>query len=234
MDVDKDDVDFDLDEMLGVEAIEEPVVPSDQPVDPRRHRVVCKHWLRGLCKRGDDCDFLHVYDPARMPQCLFFQHYGECTNKDCIFLHTRPEEKIADCPWYDRGFCKHGPRCRNRHTRRTLCTKYLAGVCVDGPDCKFAHPTFGAPVLMPRNEGPAYGGAGAGMGSGGANEGFRRDLSEVTCFKCWEKGHYAHRCPNSARTQSAGQNWQQQQQSRVQGASMTGLQSHQKSSFCVM
>lgn len=65
-----DDVDFDLDEMLGVETVEEPAAPDDKPVDHRRHRVVCKHWLRGLCKRGDDCDFLHVYDPARMPQCL--------------------------------------------------------------------------------------------------------------------------------------------------------------------
>ena len=146
MDVIEDD-DFDLDEMLGVETAEEPA-PSDQPPDPRRHRVVCKHWLRGLCKRGDDCDFLHVYDPARMPQCLcvarpahafaracatcphrpphtrhrllavsvpargltlpagarsFFQHYGECTNKDCIFLHTRTEEKARP------GRCGHTP-----------------------------------------------------------------------------------------------------------------------------
>mmetsp|Transcript_3752 Transcript_3752/g.12518 ORF Transcript_3752/g.12518 Transcript_3752/m.12518 type:complete len:767 (-) Transcript_3752:38-2338(-) len=165
MDVIEDD-DFDLDEMLGVETAEEPA-PSDQPPDPRRHRVVCKHWLRGLCKRGDDCDFLHVYDPARMPQCLFFQHYGECTNKDCIFLHTRTEEKVSDCPWYDRGFCKHGPRCRNRHTRKTVCVHYLAGFCPNGPDCKFAHPQFALPVLTPRNEGPTYGGTGAGIGGGG-------------------------------------------------------------------
>ena len=24
-------------------------------------KVVCKHWLRGLCKRGDACDYLHEY-----------------------------------------------------------------------------------------------------------------------------------------------------------------------------
>lgn len=35
---------------------------------------------------------------------------GECSNKECPFLHIDPESKIKDCPWYDRGFCKHG-RC---------------------------------------------------------------------------------------------------------------------------
>lgn len=33
---------------------------------------------------------------------------GECSNKECPFLHIDPESKIKDCPWYDRGFCKHG------------------------------------------------------------------------------------------------------------------------------
>ena len=38
--------------------------------------VVCKHWLRGLCKKGDDCEFLHKYDMERMPECYFFIKYG--------------------------------------------------------------------------------------------------------------------------------------------------------------
>lgn len=36
---------------------------------PDRHQVthsfnnlVCKHWLRGLCKKGDQCEFLHEYN----------------------------------------------------------------------------------------------------------------------------------------------------------------------------
>ena len=33
---------------------------------------------------------------------------GQCSNKECPFLHLNPEDKIKDCPWYDRGFCKHG------------------------------------------------------------------------------------------------------------------------------
>jgi hypothetical protein len=71
--------------------------------------VVCKHWMRHLCKKGDDCEFLHEYEMSKMPVCYFFQRFGECTNKDCQYLHVDAETlKIRDCAWYDRGFCKHG------------------------------------------------------------------------------------------------------------------------------
>lgn len=36
-------------------------------------QVVCTHWLRGLCKTGDKCRFLHEYDVTRMPICQFFK-----------------------------------------------------------------------------------------------------------------------------------------------------------------
>ena len=38
--------------------------------------VVCKHWLRGLCKKGDECEFLHEYDLTRMPECFFYAKYS--------------------------------------------------------------------------------------------------------------------------------------------------------------
>lgn len=47
---------------------------------------------------------------SQVDACLGFPA-GECSNKECPFLHIDPESKIKDCPWYDRGFCKHG-RCR--------------------------------------------------------------------------------------------------------------------------
>ncbi|OCT60396.1 putative cleavage and polyadenylation specificity factor subunit 4-like protein [Xenopus laevis] len=115
------------------------------PMCPFRHlsgekTVVCKHWLRGLCKKGDQCEFLHEYDMGRMPECYFYSKFGECSNKDCPFLHIDPASKVKDCPWYDRGFCKHGPACKHRHTRRVMCTNYLVGFCPDGPKCKYVHP----------------------------------------------------------------------------------------------
>lgn len=51
---------------------------------------------------------------------------GECSNKECPFLHIDPESKIKDCPWYDRGFCKHGMYgqsccfCRYKNEARLL------------------------------------------------------------------------------------------------------------------
>ena len=91
-----DEEGVDLDAMLGIEPDEpEPKPPPGVRVDPRRHKVVCKHWLRGLCKKGDDCDFLHQLDRDRMPECWFFSNFGECSNKDCIFLHIRPEDKVS-------------------------------------------------------------------------------------------------------------------------------------------
>ncbi|KAF8564858.1 hypothetical protein P879_08612 [Paragonimus westermani] len=114
---------------------------------PLRHikadrTVVCKHWLRGLCKKGDDCEFLHEYDMSKMPECYFFSKFGECMNKECPFLHIDPASKVQDCPWYDRGFCRNGPMCRNRHVRRVACKNYINGLCLLGKSCKYAHPIW--------------------------------------------------------------------------------------------
>ena len=117
---------------------------------PQRHTksdrtVVCKHWLRGLCKKGDMCEFLHEYDLSRMPICFFFSKYGECSNADCTYRHLAGDEGGRDCPWYERGFCKHGHGCRGRHVRRIACENYLLGFCPEGPSCKFGHPKFEPP-----------------------------------------------------------------------------------------
>lgn len=109
--------------------------------------IVCKHWLRGLCKKGDQCEFLHEYDMKKMPECYFYSRFNACHNKECPFLHIDPESKVKDCPWYDRGFCRHGPHCRHRHVRRVLCSNYLAGFCENGWNCKFMHPRFELPPI---------------------------------------------------------------------------------------
>lgn len=77
---------------------------TNGPQCPYRHvrgdrTVVCKHWLRGLCKKGDQCEFLHEYDMSKMPECYFYARFNACHNKECPFLHIDPESKIKDCPW---------------------------------------------------------------------------------------------------------------------------------------
>ena len=44
--------------------------------------VVCKHWLRGLCKKGDQCEFLHEYDMTKMPECYFYSKFGQSPSRD--------------------------------------------------------------------------------------------------------------------------------------------------------
>jgi cleavage and polyadenylation specificity factor subunit 4 len=97
--------------------------PSKQlPTHPRereRLATVCKHWLRGLCKKGDACEFLHEYNLRRMPECWWFAKYGFCSaGDDCLYAH--PNERKVECPDYRRGFCKLG----------TLSPFVLASNCV--------------------------------------------------------------------------------------------------------
>lgn len=42
-----------------------------------------------------------------------FAPTGECSNKDCPFLHVDAAADNGACPWYDRGFCRHGEALRN-------------------------------------------------------------------------------------------------------------------------
>ncbi|GLT85732.1 hypothetical protein SLE2022_039110 [Rubroshorea leprosula] len=79
-------------------------------------QTVCRHWLRGLCMKGDACGFLHQYDKSRMPVCRFFRLYGECREQDCVYKHTN--EDIKECNMYKLGFCPNGPDCRYRHAKQ--------------------------------------------------------------------------------------------------------------------
>ena len=84
--------------------------PKQLPSHPRereRLSTVCKHWLRGLCKKGDACEFLHEYNLRRMPECWWYAKYGYCSAGDeCLYAH--PKERKVECPDYKRGFCRLG------------------------------------------------------------------------------------------------------------------------------
>ena len=36
--------------------------PDKHQITHSINNLVCKHWLRGLCKKGDQCEFLHEYN----------------------------------------------------------------------------------------------------------------------------------------------------------------------------
>lgn len=84
-----------------------------------------------------------------------------------MYLHIDPESKQKECPWYARGFCKHGtqlqlaekkkraafliyyvgPNCRNKHVRKLVCQNYLTGFCPNGLNCPNGHPKYELPVM---------------------------------------------------------------------------------------
>lgn len=84
-----------------------PFPPSQ--IDPSK-RTVCKHWLRGLCKKSDaTCDYLHEYDMRKMPECRMFATFGFCNaGEECLYRHKNPREKRRECEEYNRGFCPRG------------------------------------------------------------------------------------------------------------------------------
>jgi cleavage and polyadenylation specificity factor subunit 4 len=107
--------------------------------------LICKHWMRGLCKKGESCEFLHEYNLRRMPECNHWQRHQICPQgDDCPYQHTDPAFKRPLCPHYERGFCPLGPICANRHVRRDkICPYYLAGFCPNGRGCQEGvHPRF--------------------------------------------------------------------------------------------
>ncbi len=125
--------------------------PSQQPqhhYGRQNDNYVCKHWLKGLCKKGDACDYLHEYNLRKMSECQFYNQNGYCQNGDeCLYVHVKEGSKLPLCEDYNKGFCEKGPRCGKRHVRRKLCEFYMAGFCPDGPNCKFGvHLRSGGPA----------------------------------------------------------------------------------------
>ena len=43
------------------------------------NKLVCAHWLKGLCKKNDQCEYLHEFNLKRMPECAHYQEHGMCT-----------------------------------------------------------------------------------------------------------------------------------------------------------
>lgn len=82
------------------------IIPTPTTV---QGRTVCKHWLRGLCKKGSDCEFLHEYNLRKMPECYFFTKHGFCSSGDeCMYLHITPKQRRPECRSYTAGFCRAG------------------------------------------------------------------------------------------------------------------------------
>ena len=161
--------------------------------------VVCKHWLRGLCKKGELCEFLHEYNLKKMPECWFYSNYGECTNPECQYLHIDPNSKVKECAWYSRGFCRHGQQCRHKHTRIAICPAYLTGFCPNGKNCTYGHPKYDLPTanqledeIVPISKEQQKLQQKEAQQRNMQNQGGQRSITDVTCYKCGDRGHYGN------------------------------------------
>lgn len=116
--------------------------------------LVCKHFLKGLCKKGNKCEYLHEYNLRAMPECQTFVRSGRlsCQNgEDCLFQHAPEDMRKPRCEHYDQGFCPLGPQCGRKHVRNKLCPYYLAGFCPEGRLCQYgAHARFNENLPPPQ------------------------------------------------------------------------------------
>lgn len=121
-----------------------PLCPKKHVLPIFQNKIVCRHWLRGLCKKNDQCEYLHEYNLRKMPECVFFSKNGNCTQSpDCQYLHIDPASKIPKCENYEMGFCPLGSSCPRRHIKKVFCQRYMTGFCPLGKDeCDMEHPQF--------------------------------------------------------------------------------------------
>ena len=73
--------------------------------------TVCRYFLEGRCKYGDNCDFLHEKDPSKMPEC---PNMKSCVNG--VYM----------------DYCIKGKDCPYKHTPRQICQSFSNGFCKDG------------------------------------------------------------------------------------------------------
>ena len=139
--------------------------------DTRRIRI-CDHFRRGICVKGEDCDFRHDITP-----CRFFEQAGKCINgANCQYKHIQ-----SVCKNFSRGFCSMGKGCKNLHKRvEKPCLNYMYGFCPNGPNCPDDHVKQFFNFDL------------------GFYEHWRKTVNDnfklIICNKCKELGHKANRC----------------------------------------
>mmetsp|Transcript_22310 Transcript_22310/g.88562 ORF Transcript_22310/g.88562 Transcript_22310/m.88562 type:complete len:294 (-) Transcript_22310:351-1232(-) len=135
-------------------AVSAPPGMSVQKLEEKYRTVVCRHWLRNLCMKGEQCEFLHQYDVDRMPLCRWGIH---CKVPDCQYRHVAEDDK-PQCVFYQQGFCIHGLSCKYRHVKQPA-------------DKRPKIADFSLGIAQTRKFGPPGGSSGGGPVLGGGGPG---------------------------------------------------------------
>ena len=51
---------------------------TSKPNSAKLKQKVCVHWLKKVCRKGDACEYLHMYIEEKIPICKFFKETGHC------------------------------------------------------------------------------------------------------------------------------------------------------------
>ncbi|KAJ1606746.1 CCCH RNA binding domain-containing protein [Cryptosporidium canis] len=74
---------------------------------------ICTFYVRGRCKNGDSCHFLHSVVPLTKKRLCWYFIAGKCSKIDCQFSH---EISKFPCRYLNTiGFCRNLKDCRFSH-----------------------------------------------------------------------------------------------------------------------
>ncbi|XP_028830191.1 zinc finger CCCH domain-containing protein 8-like [Denticeps clupeoides] len=84
-------------------------------------RLICKHFLRGRCIKGDDCHFEHTFEGVKKNELCKFYVQGCCSKENCIYMHS-----TFPCKFFHLGRkCLLGESCKFSHEPLTELTRGL-------------------------------------------------------------------------------------------------------------
>jgi len=110
---------------LGEEVDQEEKHTNTPNPDQKNNNIggtICAFWLKGNCRNGANCKFLHEKIPGKYPEC---PHGINCTriNNGCPYKHSKILQK--ECHAYNLGYCPNGKNCKDLHVEKELCINYL-------------------------------------------------------------------------------------------------------------